>query len=147
MPAAFGAPDTTFSSAGSPRTAKSADEERSDLRRLLLRRRVHRDPHLAAVHPRIHVGKAKQCAGIVSFEKDHLVIVTRSNTQVPIERRVAPDLARHGKGANVASTARHFQIEATQRLAVMAGHRAELDVKIEVDLLRLVLVGCRTGHR
>jgi len=126
---------------------KSANEQRTDLRRLLLRGRVHRNPHLAAIHPGIHIGEAKQRAGIVSFEKDHLVIVARSHTQISVERSIAADLARHGKGANVAATARHFQVEATQRLAVMAGHRAELHIKVEVDLFRLVLVGGRTCHR
>ena len=96
-----GAPDTTRSSAGFAAHHEIADVEIAFLRRLVLRRRVHRHPHLAAEHARIHVGEAEQRAGVVGLEIDHLVIVARAQAQVADERRVAADLGVQRETADV----------------------------------------------
>ena len=130
-----GAPDKTRSSAGSPRTMKLRMVMRADLRRLLLRRRVHRHPHFAAEHARISVGETEQRAGVIGFEKQNLMIVARAQAKIAVERRVTADLGIHREGADMAAAARQFQLQTAQRFAVMSRDRADLDVEIEVGLL------------
>ena len=52
-----------------------------------------------------------------------------------------PILAFMREGADAAAAARQLQIEAAQRLAVVAGDRAELDVEIEIGMLLAWLFG------
>ena len=63
------------------------------------------------------------------------------------ERRIAADLGVEREGANASATTRHPQIEAADRLAVMTGHHAQLDVEIEIGMARLDLAIVRPGHR
>ena len=107
---------------------------------MLLRRRIHRDPHLAAEHARIHVREAEKRPGIIRLEIDNLVIVARAHAQVSVERRIAADFARHIESPDAATTARQFQIESAQGFAVMAGDSADLEVEVKVLLLLLGLV-------
>ena len=51
----------------------------------------------------------------------------------PTSVRVAPDLGVEAEAADLAGAARHFQIEAAQRLAVEADHGAELHVEVDID--------------
>src|SRR6185437_10494176 len=83
-----------------------ADRERTDLRPLLLRRRIHGDRHLPAKHARIQVGEPKQGAGVFGFEKKDLMVVGWTQTQFAVERRIAPDLGFHREITDLAATAR-----------------------------------------
>ena len=65
----------------------------------------------------------------------------------PIERGVAADLGFHRERADLSGAARQPQIQPAQGLAVVAGHRAELDVEIEIGLLLLGLLGRLAGER
>ena len=83
-----------------------ADVDDAVLRRLLLRRRIHRHPHLAAEHARIDVGEAEQRAGVVGLEIDHLWLSRARSAQIAAERRIAADLGRHREAADTAAAAR-----------------------------------------
>ncbi len=116
-----------------------ADEQNADLRRAVVARRIHRHPHLPAADARIHVGEAEQGAGVAALDIDDAVVVARAQPQVAEQRGVAPDLGVHDEVADVPAAARELEIEAAQRLAVVADHGADLDVEIDVGLLVLGL--------
>src|ERR1039458_5023641 len=85
-----GAPATTRSNPGSPRTTK------------LRIYRVpscgggfrggggiaHPHPHLPAEQTRIHIGEPEQCTGVVGLEINDLMIVAGAHAQVAVERCV-----------------------------------------------------------
>ena len=55
-----------------------------------------------------------------------------SPPQVASQRAAAPDLGHETETADLAIAPRHFQFEAAQRLAIMAEHRAELHVEVDI---------------
>ena len=95
----------------------------------------------------IDVGETEQRAGVVGLEIEHRLAVVDAGAHVADQRRVAADLGVQREGADPAAAARHPHIEAADRLAVMAGHHAELDVEIEIGMARLDLRIGRAGHR
>ncbi len=107
---------------------------------MLLGRRVHRQPHLTAIHARIHVREPEQRTRIVRLKIDDLVIVARTYAQVAIEWRVTADLAGQGKAADAATAARHLQIQAAQGLAVVASDRADFNLQVQIHQLLPALI-------
>ena len=125
---------------------KLAHRDRALLHRIFGGRRIHRDHHLPAGHARIDVGEAEQGAAVAGGQRDHLASAGAA-AQVAGQRRVAADLGGEPKTADFAGAARHFQVEAAQRLAVIADDGAELHVEIDIDrTLARRAAGRAAGH-
>ena len=115
------------------------------LRRLLRRRRVHGDPHLAAGDARIGVGEAEQRAGVVGLEEHHLAAVA-VGAQIAQQRRVAADPGIEAERADLPGASRQAQLDVAQDLAVVADQRAHLEIEVDVARGRFRVVTARTRH-
>src|SRR6187402_2920770 len=80
---------------------EGADIDDALLRRAVLCRRIHADPHLAADHALIKVGEAKQRAGVVGLEIEHRLAVVGTRANLSNQRRIAADLGIEREGANL----------------------------------------------
>src|SRR5262249_7516097 len=111
---------------------KIANIQDAVLWRLFGGRRIHRRPHLPAVHVRIGVGEPEQRAGVFGLEIDHLPSAAFS-TQVADQRGLA-ELAVQTKIADVAVATRVTKIQATQSFTVKPDHGTKLGLKIKITI-------------
>src|SRR5581483_3986903 len=103
--------------------------------------RVHGECELAADHLGIHIVEAEEGAGVVGLEIDHVAPepLLAALLELRAQRRVLADLAVEREALDDAAAAGKFQVDAAERLAIVAGNRAELEIDIEVDVLQLAL--------
>ena len=109
--------------------------------------RIHRHPHPPAVHARITIGETKQRTGVPGLEIQHIAAAGRLAAKIAGKLGIAAELGIHAEAADLAGTAREFELEVAQRFSVETDHGAEPQIEIEIDRRLIFGVGPRAGNR